>query len=36
VFVNQPFIGKQTFKLMYAVFLLAVAAKYLWDVFGKK
>lgn len=36
MFINQPFISKQTFKLMYAVFLLAVAAKYLWDVFGKR
>ena len=35
-FINQPFISKNTFKLMYAVFLLLVAAKYLWDVFGKK
>ncbi len=33
-FVNQPFINKNTFKAMYAVFLLLVAAKYLWDVFG--
>ena len=35
-FINQPFISKNTFKLMYAVFLILVAAKYLWDVFGKK
>nr|CAA9226316.1 hypothetical protein AVDCRST_MAG63-747 [uncultured Armatimonadetes bacterium] len=35
-FINQPFIDKQTFKALYAVFLLAIAAKYLWDVFGSK
>ncbi len=35
-FINQPFISKNNFRLMYAVFLLCVAAKYLWDVFGKK
>ncbi len=34
--INQPFISKNTFKLMYAIFLILVAAKYLWDVFGKK
>jgi len=34
VFINQPYISKNTFKLMYAVFLILVAAKYLWDVFG--
>ena len=34
VFTNQPYITKNTFKLMYAVFLILVAAKYLWDVFG--
>jgi len=33
-FVNQPFISKNTFKAMYAVFLILIAAKYLWDVFG--
>ena len=37
-FINQPFIDKNTFKLLYAIFLILVAAKYLWDVFsgGKK
>ena len=35
-FINQPFITKNTFKLMYAIFLILVAIKYLWDVFGKK
>lgn len=35
-FVNKPFIDKNTFKAMYAVFLILIAAKYLWDVFGKK
>lgn len=35
-FVNQPFISKNTFKLMYAVFLLAIAAKYFWDVLGAR
>ena len=35
-FANQAFISDRTFKLMYAVFLLAIAAKYFWDVFGKK
>jgi uncharacterized membrane protein YfcA len=36
VFINQPYISKQTFKLMYAVFLLLVAGKYLWDALGPK
>ena len=35
-FANQPFISDRTFKAMYAVFLLCVAARYLWDVFGKR
>jgi uncharacterized protein len=30
-FVNQPFIDKNTFKLMYAVFLILIAAKYIYD-----
>ena len=33
-FVNQPFISKNTFKTMYAVFLLLMAAKYFYDVFA--
>lgn len=36
VFINQPYISKNTFKLMYAVFLLLVAGKYLWDALGPK
>jgi hypothetical protein len=35
-FINQPFITKNTFKAMYAVFLILIAAKYLWDVFGAR
>lgn len=35
-FVNQPFIDKNTFKLMYAVFLILIAAKYLYDVFAAR
>lgn len=33
-FVNQPFIDKNTFKLMYGVFLLVMAGKYFWDVYS--
>lgn len=36
VFINQPYISKSAFKLMYAAFLLLVAAKYLWDALGAK
>lgn len=32
--VNQKFIDKNTFKLLYAGFLILVAAKYVWDVLG--
>jgi uncharacterized membrane protein YfcA len=33
-FVNQSYIDKRTFKLMYAVFLLLIAAKYIYDVYS--
>ena len=33
-FVNQPYVSKNAFKLMYAVFLLLIAAKYFYDVFA--
>lgn len=33
-FANQPFLTKNQFKVMYAIFLIVIAAKYLWDVFG--
>jgi len=33
-FVNQPYIDKRTFKLMYAMFLLLIAAKYIYDVYS--
>lgn len=33
-FVNQPYIDKRTFKLLYAIFLILIAAKYLYDVYA--
>ena len=35
-FANQKFLTKDQFKILYAIFLLVVAGKYLWDVFGAK
>lgn len=35
-FANQTFLTKNQFKILYAIFLILVAAKYVWDVFGSK
>jgi len=34
--INQPFISKNTFKLLYAGFLILIAAKYIYDVVRTK
>jgi len=34
--INQPLISKNTFKLLYAGFLILIAAKYIYDVVRNK